>query len=129
MTDVFTLLGRAAFFSAPFRNSISSACRPTMRSNAAILASYSWSSGEYRPHRFAHFLRRRDSGDGRPPAWRAGGDRAGALARAGARLVAIAALAGMAGTGFLLFSAEVAQSGVSAQGHSGRRGSDQCRDL
>src|SRR5262245_21240369 len=49
------------------------------------------------------------------------------LARA--RLVAIAALAGMAGTGFLLFSAEVAQSGVSAQGHSGRRGSDQCRDL
>src|SRR5215470_4124656 len=43
MTDVFTLLGRAAFFRAPFRNSISSACRPTMRSNAAIFASYSWS--------------------------------------------------------------------------------------
>src|SRR6266436_2648917 len=43
MTDVFTLLGRGAFFRAPFRNSISSACRPTMRSNAAILASYSWS--------------------------------------------------------------------------------------
>src|SRR5438445_21942 len=43
MTDVFTLLGRGAFFRAPFRNSISSAWRPTMRSNAAILASYSWS--------------------------------------------------------------------------------------
>src|SRR6266576_1134736 len=43
MTDVFTFLGRGAFFRAPFRNSISSAWRPTMRSNAAILASYSWS--------------------------------------------------------------------------------------
>src|SRR5262249_55657717 len=43
MTDVFTFLGRGAFFRAPFRNSISSACWPTMRSNAAILALYSWS--------------------------------------------------------------------------------------
>jgi hypothetical protein len=43
MTDVFTLLGSGAFFRTPFRNSISSACRPTMRSNATILASYSWS--------------------------------------------------------------------------------------
>src|SRR5262249_30664272 len=43
MTDVFTFLGRGAFLRAPFRNSISSAWRPTMRSNAAILASYSWS--------------------------------------------------------------------------------------
>ena len=43
MTDVFAFLGRGAFFRAPFRNSISSACRPTIRSNAAILASYSWS--------------------------------------------------------------------------------------
>src|ERR1700731_4671458 len=41
MTDVVALLGRGAFFSAPFRNSISSACRPTMRSRAAIFASYS----------------------------------------------------------------------------------------
>ena len=40
MTDVFAFLGRGAFFRAPFRNSISSACRPTIRSNAAILASY-----------------------------------------------------------------------------------------
>src|SRR5262249_25015460 len=42
MTDVFAFLGRGAFFRAHFRNSISSACRPTIRSNAAILASYSW---------------------------------------------------------------------------------------
>ena len=41
MTDVIALLGRGAFFSAPFRHSISSACLPTMRSSAAILASYS----------------------------------------------------------------------------------------
>ena len=41
-SDVFAFLGRGAFFRAPFRNSISSACRPTIRSNAAILASYSW---------------------------------------------------------------------------------------
>src|SRR6202022_2288538 len=40
---VATLLGSGAFFRTPFRNSISSACRPTMRSNATILASYSWS--------------------------------------------------------------------------------------
>jgi hypothetical protein len=39
ITDVVALLGRGAFFSAPFRNSISSACRPTMRSRAAIFAS------------------------------------------------------------------------------------------
>src|ERR1700732_2511562 len=38
ITDVVALLGRGAFFSAPFRNSISSACRPTMRSRAAIFA-------------------------------------------------------------------------------------------
>src|SRR5438876_5474256 len=42
-TDVVSLLGRGAFFSALFRNSISRACRPTMRSSAAILASYSCS--------------------------------------------------------------------------------------
>src|SRR5690242_11166403 len=42
MTDVVALRGRGAFLSAPFRNSISSAWRPTIRSNAAILASYSW---------------------------------------------------------------------------------------
>src|SRR5436190_4516418 len=41
MTDVFTLLGRGALRNAPFKNSISSACRPTMRSSAAIFASYS----------------------------------------------------------------------------------------
>src|SRR3984893_9000687 len=41
ITDVVAPLGRGAFFSAPFRNSISSACRPTMRSRAAIFASYS----------------------------------------------------------------------------------------
>jgi len=41
MTDVVALLGRGTFFDAPFRNSISSACRPTMRSRAAIFASYS----------------------------------------------------------------------------------------
>ena len=51
MTDVFTLLGRGAFFRAPFRNSISSAWRPTMRSNAAILASYSWSRSASARHR------------------------------------------------------------------------------
>jgi hypothetical protein len=42
MTDVVAPLRRGAFFSAPLRNSISSAWRPTMRSRAAILASYSW---------------------------------------------------------------------------------------
>ena len=41
ITDVIALLGRGAFLSAPFRNSISSACLPTMRSSAAIFASYS----------------------------------------------------------------------------------------
>ena len=41
ITDVGPPLGRGAFFRAPFRNSISSACRPTMRSRAAILASSS----------------------------------------------------------------------------------------
>jgi hypothetical protein len=41
MTDVIALLGRGAFFSPPFRNSISGACLPIMRSSAAILASYS----------------------------------------------------------------------------------------
>ena len=40
-TDVLALLGRGTLFSAPFRNSISSACLPTMRSSAAIFASYS----------------------------------------------------------------------------------------
>src|SRR6516164_11595742 len=40
-TDAIALLGRDAFRSAPFRNSISSACLPTMRSSAAIFASYS----------------------------------------------------------------------------------------
>ena len=39
MTDVLALLGRGALFRAPFRNSISRACRPTMRSSAAIFAS------------------------------------------------------------------------------------------
>jgi len=42
ITDVGALLGRGALFRAPFRNSISSARRPTRRSRAAILASYSW---------------------------------------------------------------------------------------
>src|SRR6516225_8350501 len=42
MTDVVALRGRAAFFTAPLKNSISTACRPTMRSNNAILASYSF---------------------------------------------------------------------------------------
>src|SRR6478752_773316 len=41
MTDVVALRGRGAFFSAPFKNSISRAWRPTMRSNATILVSYS----------------------------------------------------------------------------------------
>ena len=41
ITDVVALLGRGALFRAPFRNSISSACRPTRRSRAAIFASYS----------------------------------------------------------------------------------------
>src|SRR5438270_8372985 len=40
-TDVLALLGRGTLFSAPFRNSISRACLPTMRSSAAIFASYS----------------------------------------------------------------------------------------
>ena len=35
MTDVVALLGRGAFFSAPFRNSISSACLPNARTSAA----------------------------------------------------------------------------------------------
>ena len=42
MTDVVAARGRGAFFSAPFINSISSAWRPTIRSRAAIFASYSW---------------------------------------------------------------------------------------
>src|SRR5215213_5471750 len=42
-TEVVALLGRDACFKAPFSISISSACRPTIRSRAAILASYSWS--------------------------------------------------------------------------------------
>src|SRR5580658_8883882 len=41
-TEVFALFGRGACFKAPFSSSISSACRPTIRSRAAILASYSW---------------------------------------------------------------------------------------
>ena len=43
MTDVVALRGRGAFFSAPFKNSISRAWRPTIRSNATILVSYSCS--------------------------------------------------------------------------------------
>jgi hypothetical protein len=39
MTDVVALLGRGPCFRAPFRNSISSACRPTSRSSAAMRAS------------------------------------------------------------------------------------------
>ena len=42
ITDVVALLGRGALLSAPFRNSISSACRPTRRSRAEIFASNSW---------------------------------------------------------------------------------------
>src|SRR5579863_278020 len=42
ITDVGPLLGRGVLLSAPFRNSISSACLPTNRSSAAIRASYSW---------------------------------------------------------------------------------------
>src|SRR4029078_9270318 len=55
MTDVVAFRGRGAFLSAPFRNSISRACRPTIRSNAAILASYScrssaaWASSSKAP--------------------------------------------------------------------------------
>src|SRR6516162_2805987 len=41
MTDVVALLGRGVLLEAPLKNSISSACRPTMRSRAAIFASYS----------------------------------------------------------------------------------------
>ena len=41
-TEVVPLLGRGACFKAPFSSSISSACRPTSRSSAAIRASYSW---------------------------------------------------------------------------------------
>ena len=41
-TEVVALLGRGACFKAPFSSSISSAWRPTIRSRAAILASYSW---------------------------------------------------------------------------------------
>ena len=41
-TEVIALLGRGACFKAPFSSSISSAWRPTIRSRAAILASYSW---------------------------------------------------------------------------------------
>ena len=40
ITDVGALVRRGAFFSAPFRNSSSSACLPTSRSRAAIRASY-----------------------------------------------------------------------------------------
>src|SRR6516162_6123951 len=39
--DVVALLGRGVLLEAPLKNSISSACRPTMRSRAAIFASYS----------------------------------------------------------------------------------------
>src|SRR5450432_613696 len=42
-TDVVALFGRGALFTAPFRNSSSSACLPTRRSSAAIRASYCWS--------------------------------------------------------------------------------------
>src|SRR5512147_1982357 len=42
ITDVLALLCRGAFLDAPFRNSSSSAWRPTRRSRAAIFASYSW---------------------------------------------------------------------------------------
>src|SRR5215831_9260811 len=41
VTDVVALLGRGVLLEAPLKNSISSACRPTMRSRAAIFASYS----------------------------------------------------------------------------------------
>src|SRR5579864_3751978 len=41
-TEMVALLGRGACFKAPFNSSISSACRPTIRSRAAIFASYSW---------------------------------------------------------------------------------------
>src|SRR4051794_24288098 len=41
-TEVIALFGRGACFKAPFSSSISSAWRPTIRSRAAILASYSW---------------------------------------------------------------------------------------
>ena len=44
MTDVVALLDRGAFFRAPFKDSISSAYQPTMRSNAAILVSAAWRS-------------------------------------------------------------------------------------
>ena len=40
ITDVGALVRRGAFFSAPFRNSSSSACLPTSRSRAAIRALY-----------------------------------------------------------------------------------------
>jgi hypothetical protein len=38
ITDVLALLGRGALFRAPFRNSISRACRPTMRSSGSDFA-------------------------------------------------------------------------------------------
>src|SRR5262245_31885805 len=41
VTDVVAFLGRGVLLEAPLKNSISSACRPTMRSRAAIFASYS----------------------------------------------------------------------------------------
>src|ERR1700712_1377810 len=41
-TEVLALLGRGKCLKAPFSSSSSSACRPTIRSRAAILASYSW---------------------------------------------------------------------------------------
>jgi hypothetical protein len=41
IADPGTFLGKAAFFTAPFRNSISSAWRPTSRSSAAMRASRS----------------------------------------------------------------------------------------
>jgi hypothetical protein len=44
VADVGPFLGNRAFFGAPFRNSISSAWRPTSRSSAAIRVSYSPSS-------------------------------------------------------------------------------------
>ncbi len=40
-TEVLALFGRGACFKAPFSSSISNTCRPTSRSRAAILASYS----------------------------------------------------------------------------------------
>jgi hypothetical protein len=38
VASVVALFGRGAFFSVPFKNSISSACLPTIGSSAAIFA-------------------------------------------------------------------------------------------